>query len=64
MALRILYILLIASIGLCSGQTKDTLVSQKTKVVDSLIDGNKNLSKIIKAQIDSVSALSFLDNDV
>ena len=63
MALRILYIFLIASIGLCSGQTKDTLVSQKTKVVDSLIDGNKNLSKIIKAQIDSVSALSFLDND-
>jgi len=63
MALRILYIFLIANIGLCSGQTKDTLVSQKTKVVDSLIDGNKNLSKIIKAQIDSVSALSFLDND-
>mgnify|MGYP000920132628 FL=1 len=63
MALRILYIFLIASIGLCSGQTKDTLVSQKTKVVDSLIDGNQNLSKIIKAQIDSVSALSFLDND-
>ena len=63
MALRILYIFLIANIGLCLGQTKDAIGSQKTEVLDSLIDGNKNLSKIIKAQIDSVSALSFLDND-
>ena len=63
MALRILYIFLIANIGLCLGQTKDSTVSQKTKALDSLIDGNQNLSKIIKAQIDSVSALSFLDND-
>ena len=63
MALRILYIFLIANIGLCLGQTKDSIGSQKTKALDSLIDGNQNLSKIIKAQIDSVSALSFLDND-
>ncbi|MFH6767343.1 LysM peptidoglycan-binding domain-containing protein [Gaetbulibacter aquiaggeris] len=51
------------NIGFCLGQTKDSLGSPKTKVLDSLIDGNENLSKIIKAQIDSVSALSFLDND-
>ena len=63
MALRILYIFLIANIGLCLGQTKDSIGPQKTKALDSLIDGNQNLSKIIKAQIDSVSALSFLDND-
>lgn len=63
MALRILYIFFIANIGLCLGQTKDSIGSQKIKVLDSLIDGNENLSKIIKAQIDSVSALSFLDND-
>ncbi len=63
MALRILYIFLIANIGLSLGQTKDSTVSQKAKISDSLIDGNENLSKIIKAEIDSVSALSFLDND-
>ena len=63
MALRILYIFFIANIGLCLGQTKDSIGSQKIKVLDSLIEGNENLSKIIKAQIDSVSALSFLDND-
>lgn len=63
MALRILYIFFIANIGFCLGQTKDSIGAPKTKVLDSLIDGNENLSKIIKAQIDSVSALSFLDND-
>jgi membrane-bound lytic murein transglycosylase D len=63
MALRIFIIVLIANIGLSFGQTKDSISSQKIKLNDSLIDGNIDISKVIKAEIDSISALSFLDND-
>ncbi|PIY09387.1 MAG: lytic transglycosylase [Flavobacteriaceae bacterium CG_4_10_14_3_um_filter_33_47] len=63
MALRILIIVFITNIGLCFSQTKDSIVPQTTKTIDSLIDGNANISKIIKAEIDSISALSFLDNN-
>jgi len=63
MALRIFIIVLIANIGVCFAQTKDSISSQKIKLNDSLIDGSINLSKVVKAEIDSISALSFLDND-
>ncbi|MGZ0015694.1 LysM peptidoglycan-binding domain-containing protein [Yeosuana sp. AK3] len=63
MALRILILVFITNIGLCFSQTKDSMVPQNTKTIDSLIDGNVNISKIIKAEIDSISALSFLDNN-
>ena len=63
MALRILILFFFIHSGLCFSQTKDSLVSKKPKAVDSLFDGKKTLSKVIKAEIDSVSALSFLDNN-
>jgi len=63
MALRIFIIVLIANIGVSFGQTNDSISSQKIKLNDSLIDGSINLSKVVKAKIDSISALSFLDND-
>jgi membrane-bound lytic murein transglycosylase D len=63
MVLRIFIIVLIANIGLSFGQTKDSISSQKITLNDSLIDGNIDISKVIKAEIDSISALSFLDND-
>ena len=63
MAFRIFILVFIVNIGLCFSQTKDSLVLHKTEVIDSLIDGPETLSKIIKAEVDSISALSFLDND-
>jgi len=62
MALRIFLALLVTG-GLCFSQTKDSIVPQKTAAVDSLIDGRATLSKVIKAEVDSISALSFSDND-
>ena len=64
MILRILYIFfLLGNIGYCLGQTNNSITPKKVTVSDSLNDGSENLSRIIKAEIDSISALSFLDND-
>ncbi len=64
MILRILYIFfLLGNIGYCLGQTNNSITPKKVTVSDSLVDGSENLSRIIKAEIDSISALSFLDND-
>tara|TARA_R110000868_G_scaffold56899_2_gene176213 strand:- start:858 stop:2411 length:1554 start_codon:yes stop_codon:yes gene_type:complete len=63
MVFRILILVFIANIGLCFGQSKDTISSPKMKITDSLIDGNVDISKKIKAEIDSTVALSFLDNE-
>ena len=63
MTLRFLLLILIANFSFCAAQTKDSIASKELKISDSLIDGNINPSKIIKAEIDSISALTFLDND-
>ena len=63
MTLRFLLLVFIANFSFCAAQTKDSIASKELKISDSLIDGNINPSKIIKAEIDSISALTFSDND-
>ena len=62
MVLRIFFLVFLANIGFGFSQTLDPIASQDTKVTDSLIDGKATLSKVIKAEIDSLSAL-IVDND-
>ena len=63
MTLRFLLLVFIANFSFCAAQTKDSIASKELKISDSLMDGNINPSKIIKAEIDSISALTFSDND-
>jgi membrane-bound lytic murein transglycosylase D len=63
MTLRFLLLAFIANFSFCAAQTKDSIASKELKISDSLMDGNINPSKIIKAEIDSISALNFSDND-
>ncbi len=62
MALRILIIVLLSNIGLCIGQTKDSISSKNVKISDSLIDGSIDTSKTIEALIDSISIKKLADN--
>ncbi|WP_338357122.1 lytic transglycosylase domain-containing protein [Yeosuana marina] len=61
MVLRIFIIILIANIGVCFGQTTDSIPSQKMVTNDSLVDGHVNTSQPIKA-LDSLTIKKLSDN--
>ena len=61
MAFRLFIVCLFLNIGLCFSQTQDSITSQKTEIKDSIIDGNRHVTKKIEAIADSTSKKTLKD---
>ncbi len=62
MAFRFFIIVLFFNIGTCFSQNQDSISLRVNEIKDSLIDGNTNLFKGIKAETDSFSIKNLKDN--
>ena len=63
MAFRFFIILFLLNFGFSFSQVQDTVLLEKIKIKDSLIDGKSQLVKSIEAEIDSLSNKQLKDNE-